>query len=38
MPFGLVLSVIAVYIVLFTGWKGEEWYSVQPYRYDKVQR
>ena len=24
MPLGLVLSVIAVYIMLFTGWKGEE--------------
>ena len=27
MPLGLVLSVTAVYIMLFTGWKGEEWYS-----------
>jgi hypothetical protein len=35
---GLVLSVIAVYIMLFTGWKGEEWYSARPYRYDEVQR
>ena len=23
-PFGLVLSLIALYIMLFTGWKGEE--------------
>jgi hypothetical protein len=37
-PLGLVLSVIAVYIMLFTGWKGEEWYSARPYRYDEVQR
>src|SRR5580693_4285584 len=21
--------------MLFTGWKGEEWYSAQPYRYDE---
>jgi len=37
-PLGLVLSLIAVYIMLFTGWKGEEWYSARPYRYDEVQR
>ena len=35
-PLGLVLSLIAV--MLFTGWKGEEWYSARPYRYDEVQR
>jgi hypothetical protein len=37
-PLGLVLSLIAVRIVLFTGWKGEEWYSARPDRYDEVQR
>ena len=37
-PLGLVLSRIAVCIILFTGWKGEEWYSARPYRYDEVQR
>ena len=37
-PLGLVLSLIAVYIMPFTGWKGEKWYSVRPYRYDEVQR
>lgn len=37
-PLGLVLSLIAVYIMLFTGWKGEEWYSARPYRYDEAQR
>jgi hypothetical protein len=35
---GLVLSLIAVYIMPFTGWKGEKWYSVRPYRYDEAQR
>ena len=24
--------------ILFTGWKGEEWYSARPYRYDEAQR
>jgi len=24
--------------MLFAGWKGEEWYSARPYRYDEVQR
>jgi len=37
-PLGLVLSLIAVRTMLFTGWKGEEWYSARPYRYDEVQR
>jgi uncharacterized membrane protein len=37
-PLGLVLSLNAVYIMLFTGWKGEEWYSVRPYRYDEAHR
>ena len=37
-PLGLVLSLIAVCIMLFTGWKGGEWYSARPYRYDEVQR
>ncbi len=37
-PLGLVLSLTAVCIRLFTGWKGEEWYSARPYRYDEVQR
>jgi hypothetical protein len=37
-PLGMVLSLIADRIMLFTGWKGEEWYSAGPYRYDEVQR
>jgi hypothetical protein len=37
-PLGLVLSLIAVYIMLFTGWKGEEWCSARPYCYDEAQR
>jgi hypothetical protein len=31
-PFGLVRSLIADRMMLFTGWKGEEWYSAGPYR------
>jgi hypothetical protein len=37
-PLGLVLSLIADRIMLFTGWKGEEWYSARPYRHYEVQR
>jgi hypothetical protein len=37
-PLGLVLPLFADCIRLFTGWKGEEWYSARPYRYDEVQR
>jgi uncharacterized membrane protein len=37
-PLGLVLSLTAVCIMLFTGWKGEEWYSAWPYRYGEAQR
>jgi hypothetical protein len=37
-PLGLALSLIADRIMLFTGWKGEEWYSARPDRYDEVQR
>jgi hypothetical protein len=37
-PLGLVLSLIAVYIIPVTGWEGEEWYSARLYRYDEVQR
>jgi hypothetical protein len=35
---GLVLSLIEVYILLFTGWKDEEQCSARPYRYNEAQR
>jgi hypothetical protein len=37
-PLGLVLPHFADCIRLFTGWKGEEWYSARPHRYDELQR
>jgi uncharacterized membrane protein len=37
-PLGLVLSLIAVYIMLFTGWKARNGIRRGPYRYDEAQR